>query len=74
MRELTATGNGWQGVLAPKVMLQQSTVTGNDAAYFGIDIGSMFKPRLNDVSCGLSAQEPAIDHVAGPPWGVCAND
>jgi len=73
IRNLTANGNGWQGVLAAKASLRDSTVTGNDVAN-GIDIGTTHRPSLKAVTCGLSAHEPFLAHVAGPPWGVCAND
>lgn len=74
IRNLTASGNGWQGVLAARAALRDSTVIGNDAAGFGIDIGTSFRPNLVAVTCGLSAREPFLAHVSGPSWGVCAND
>jgi hypothetical protein len=74
IRNLTATGNHWQGVLAAVAGLRDSTVTGNDAASFGIDIGTLHRPGLVSTSCGLSAHEPYLAPIAGPPWGVCAND
>jgi hypothetical protein len=74
VHDLSATDNGWQGVLATLAVLSDSVVTGNDVGGFGIDIGTSLRPRLRDVDCGLSAHEPFLAHVAGPPWGVCTND
>ena len=74
LRDLTANGNGWQGILARRAVLRDSTVTNNDAAGFGIDVGTLVRPNLVAVTCGKSAQEPFLAHVSGPPWGVCAND
>ena len=74
IRNLTATGNHWQGVLAAVAGLRDSTVTGNDVASFGIDIGTLHRPGLVSTSCGLSAHEPYLAPIAGPPWGLCTND
>lgn len=73
-RNLTVTDNGWTGILARGVSLRSSTVTGNDTAFFGIDIATTARPRLREVTCGRSAQQSALAHLSGPPWGVCAND
>jgi hypothetical protein len=76
MRRLTATDNGWFGVIATqggRVALVDSTVTGNAAAYGGIDISSSRRPSLRNVTCGLSSDSFSV-FVTGTSWGVCASD
>jgi len=71
---LTATGNGWAGVICDfgRVKLTDSTVTGNE-------FPDQFEPPLLDI---FSAKRPKLvnttcDHSLGPTdstWGVCSGD
>jgi len=50
-----------------RLALTNSTITGNDGNFVGIDFYSGRPPRFEGVTCGLS-QGPS------GPWGVCTND
>jgi len=71
VRRLVATGNGDLGVRAGRfLLLDQSTVTGNDGSPGGVDIASDAKPLLRRTTCGRSARAGG-DNVS---FGVCVND
>lgn len=76
LRRLSATDNGWFGVIATqggRVVLVDSTVTGNAAAYGAIDISSSRRPSLTHVACGRSSDSISV-FIPGMSWGVCAGD
>jgi hypothetical protein len=60
------------GVLATRVRLVDSVVTGNIFIGSPLDILSPRRPVLLNTSCDASAQ--LIDDTVGPTWGVCAGD
>jgi len=65
---LTITDNiGYGIVVYRRLVLSNSTITGNDGNSVGLDFSSGRPPRFENVTCGLS------DGPNGP-WGVCTND
>jgi hypothetical protein len=77
LRRLTATNNGWYGVIATqggRVGLADSTVTGNAPAYGDIDIASSRRPLLKNVTCGRSSNSFSVFSTGATTWGVCAGD
>ena len=76
LKRLTATNNGWFGVMATqggRVVLADSTVTGNAAGFGDIDVASARSPSLRNVVCGRSSDAFSV-FVTGTSWGVCASD
>ncbi len=76
LKRLTATNNGWFGVIATqggRVILSDSTVTGNAAGFGDIDVSSFRMPHLRQVACGKSTQSASV-FLTSPSWSVCAND
>jgi len=79
LKNLTATANGGAGVIAYGITIQDGTVTGNAGYGQGLDIVSVKRPHLKDVTCGLSGKI-GESYTNGPPalvpgsWGVCSGD
>jgi hypothetical protein len=74
---LTATGNGEAGVLAYKVVLRDSVVTGNQYAGADVDIaiivsGDYRTPRLVRTTCDHSARVNLDDVLAD--FDICTGD
>jgi hypothetical protein len=77
LRNLTAQDNEWFGVIASqrgRVVLRDSTATGNAAAYGEVDIASARRPALSRVTCGRSNNAFTVFDPAPVTWGLCAND
>lgn len=67
---MVASGNGFGGVVARKVTLIDSTVTGNNNSY---DVSSLLRPAFANTTCGRSCQRVG-DNLCAGTWGVCAGD
>jgi hypothetical protein len=67
---LTANGNHDCGMLATSARLQDSTLTGNNGFARGVDLATVRRPRLTNVTCVKSGKigDP------GNNWGVCSGD
>jgi hypothetical protein len=77
LRRLTATDNGWYGVIATqggRVVLAHSTVTRNAPAYGAIDVSSSRRPSLTNVTCGRSSDSFSVFLPGSRSWGLCADD
>jgi hypothetical protein len=70
VRDATITGNIGVGIIASRLILLQSTVTGNDTAGTGIDLVTSHAPRLVDSTCGRSEQSD----LPGSSWHICTDD
>lgn len=66
---VTVTGNTHFGMTARRIVLTDSTVTGNGVDVNGFDIGSVLRPRLVNTTCDHSVQAPTVI-----PWNVCSSD
>ena len=76
LKRLTASSNGWFGVIATqggRVVLADSTVTGNAAGLGDVDVASSRRPSLRNVVCGRSSDAFSV-FITGTSWGVCASD
>ena len=68
---LTATQNGGQGLLAPHIVLTDSTVTQNGLDADGSDIASRKRPTLQgSITCNRSVRIGGIP----PSWCICSED
>ncbi len=72
LQRLNATGNETIGVVATRVRLLDSVVTGNIFIGEPLDILSQKRPAVVRTSCGVSRQ--IVDDVVGATWGVCTDD
>lgn len=71
LREAQLTDNGCIGIAGEKMLLVNSTVTGNDQANLGcVDVVSGLAPRLRNTTCGTSSDA----NLPANTWGVCSND
>lgn len=68
-KDLTVVDNAGIGIIASKIILADSVVTGNDTGSTGIDLQSARAPKLTNTTCELSA-----DADTGTPFGVCSED
>ena len=61
---LTATGNATTGINATHAVVRDGTLTGN-----GVDVYTVYRPRLVDSTCGTSQQAGTSN-----TWSVCTSD
>ncbi len=66
---LTANGNGDAGVRSIKAALRDSTLTGNGGFGIGVDLATIRRPVVTNVTCNKSGMIGGSGN-----WGVCAND
>jgi hypothetical protein len=66
---VTVVDNGGIGILAKRIVLADSVVTGNDTIGTGIDLSAERLPKLTNTTCELSANSET-----GVPFGVCLED
>jgi hypothetical protein len=72
IRYSEVTGNEGIGVIAFKLTVIGSTLTGNNpsAAPFAADLVSAVAPKVKTTTCGTSLQSNGGE----TPWGVCSDD
>jgi hypothetical protein len=70
LKDATITGNTGVGIIASRLTLVRSTVTGNDTAGTGVDLVTSRAPHPVDSTCGRSEQFG----LPGSSWQVCTGD
>ena len=67
---VTVVGNGGIGILAKRIVLSDSVITGNDTSGTGVDLNAERLPRLTNTTCELSANCRDRSAVRGLPRGT----
>jgi hypothetical protein len=66
---LTSNGNGDAGVRSVSARLTDSTLTGNNGFGIGVDLATVHRPRVTNVTCVKSGKIGGSGN-----WGVCSGD